>query len=110
MSELEHAEDLLATKPKLAREYIEKNNLINYLNIKYKLFLDCFKGMDIYELFAKDTIIIINNNLYEIPQAIGKLKKLKYIDFSKNKIQDVPKELFDLPNLENLFFKKKSHI
>jgi len=48
------------------------------------------------------SLSIHGQNLTEIPIAIRKLKKLKYFDFSSNKISEIPKELIELNNIESI--------
>ena len=36
---------------------------------------------------------IDNNQLRSLPKGIGKLRNLRFIDFSNNNIEEIPKEL-----------------
>ena len=59
------------------------------------------------ELESLEELTLINQDICRIPNIIGRLKKLKVLDLSFNKIEIVPESIKELNNLEYFYIAKE---
>ena len=110
LENLKSLEEIYIDKKFSMKKFLNKNDqnpkILNLNNKK----LPCIP-IDIIMLKENlEELYLKNNNFTKIPSFLDKLKKLKKLDLSKNQInsiEDVPDEIFELPNLETLIFSVK---
>lgn len=57
---------------------------------------------DVFKLYNLEELEMYSNEIEEIPEGIGQLKKLKILDLQYNEIRIIPDEISKLSNLEEL--------
>lgn len=89
----------------LAAMQIESQKLQSYIYPKYN-YLMTYCKCSLLELFMTETLDLSNRGLVSIPNtsAIADLVRLKNVNLNGNKLQKIPKEFFELSNLEIMSF------
>ena len=110
LENLKSLEEIYVDKGFSIRKFLNKNDQnpkkINLNNKK----LPCIPLDIIMRKEELEELYLRNNNLTKIPSLLVKLKKLKKLDLSKNRINsiaDIPDEIFELPKLKTLILSIK---
>lgn len=110
LENLKNLEEIYIDEGFSIRKFLNKNDQnpkkINLNNKK----LPCIPLDIIMRKEELEELYLRNNNLTKIPSLLVKLKKLKKLDLSKNRINsiaDIPDEIFELPKLKTLILSIK---
>jgi len=88
--------DIFNEKNEIIEENIDKVVTINC----YKCWITNIEGIHIFKNL--DELKLSDNQIEELPEEIGELKKLKWLYLPYNNLQSLPKEIGNLENLEEL--------